>query len=1455
MTNKKSNYHRDSKNLRKSRSGVSEIIGNLLILAITVSMFSGVLFFVNNMSTPQDQTLSDFSAQTSVSGSNFYMNITHKGGQTLTNSATNIYLFKDGVPSTLYINTSNPGIGNDWNIGEVWSYVATPFSSSTTISLMIVDKTTNNIVWQATLAGNKTDQDTAPIIGARGITPTPVYNDDKVTLFATVTDLDKNLADVWVDASAIGLSSKMTLTDTNNDGIFTSPASYTASYSQWNGKTIFFNANDTLGKNATSQFLIVVSKSPSGSGGSGGNALYDNYSQYLTNGTYPPDASGGEAGEMGGQAGTTFYYIERASDGTITRTFSAGEKVLVILYSDKLRNLALLNNFTVTSITTGKIVSTSTAAFQYNGIYGDFYCYTYNFTAPLSGGTYPIKINLEDNIGTIVNIQDSIVVRGSTFTPSITTYAWDSTAKKLVKCQNFTTSDTVYVEIGTKDVDGTMTGVFLNDLTVSDYSGEYILRATPDMPGLNPSGSATPSYTAPMSSVYKTSSSVTSATQWVSDGTTSGATYIFYFKVVDANSGWWLPMRNSYTMTVSQFSDTGNSGGTAETYYTLSYQFNVTAPRSMTDIIASIGSGAYTWSSSGASWTNSELAWYENGQISGQWQKVQIATTAKTYSGPIGMVHADFSGDGRSDLAVAFQSQTVAVAWYRSQSVDGTSWSTPYVISLPIDGTPGAIYDDATDDKGLANADSSVYATYDNTFERVRDGQTLYSSYDIIAGIAAGDFGNGRTDLVVSVLHVVVYNTATSTSQEKDPTHNTAMYFNRGIYVLWNNGGATDWTKTPLYATRNYDTDAFALQGVTAATDANGDNNPAAMSIATGDFNKDGADDIVAVYEDGTTSVWLSQWNNVAGNSSIADPFDASFNTSASFIPNVSTSVPGSNPWGTAGNNPTGRIALVKVADLDNNGYPDIIRTSTATGSTGNIYTILTSSNSAVSPDIQYPVSFAPGLTLNAAVSGTNASLASGGWQNLTEVYKYVTSSTALAPSSAIAGVDTAGSTAAALLSIDTTYVTMAKGKILAVKMAASPSSYSSSTLLSATLTMDLTIPAKTGGSGVNYDGINPIYVSIDGGTTWINTGKTPAYVSPVVKQEFVYDLKLAGVTSYSTSNSICVKYTNGENLGTVSIQFDYIGIALQYSAPSSRQLNWIWEIPNTATDKSYMMHYLTMEANTTSLGGTFSVSYSLDGVTYIPMFQVTGTGLQNYYYSFPNSVLMTNNMYFIKVTASDTLASTNKTLCVRLLDITSYPLSVKWQNGQTATTTLGSSYWISCMAVGDVGSNAGGSSTSGHKTDGYADIVVGTTDISSSDTSHALYVITFNGLAFSTAQSIPMVSAGTAVGSNHYVTTAVIIGDFDGDGYPDIATSIGYAPGYTAGSVPTLWVYTNNNPTTTSSWQFSESAVNVLSTGSIISILPGNVNLIIQSAFPIFGLLGIVGAEAVIERYQRRRK
>ncbi|MCU0862083.1 MAG: type IV pilin, partial [Methanomassiliicoccales archaeon] len=100
------NYNRK---LRKSRKGVSDIIGNILILGITVTLFSSIMMFVVSMPAPNEGAYADFTPSVRyIEGSPYdiiQINMTHKGGQELQDTTTNIYLDVNGTRYTLHMSS------------------------------------------------------------------------------------------------------------------------------------------------------------------------------------------------------------------------------------------------------------------------------------------------------------------------------------------------------------------------------------------------------------------------------------------------------------------------------------------------------------------------------------------------------------------------------------------------------------------------------------------------------------------------------------------------------------------------------------------------------------------------------------------------------------------------------------------------------------------------------------------------------------------------------------------------------------------------------------------------------------------------------------------------------------------------------------------------------------------------------------------------------------------------------------------------------------------------------------------------------------------------------------------------------------------------------------------------------------------------------------------------------
>ena len=1408
---------------RWNKHGVSEIIGNILILGITVTLFSSIMWFVTAMPAPQEHAYADMtstinSGYSPITGGWADITVTHKGGQELKNEATGIYIWINDTTLLRYkINSSSPSIGNSWTAGEVWKVRLTSAvfpvgkdPSKAKVSLMVSDTVKNSEVYTVTLSGGDSNTNPSPpIIGARGTTPSPTYVGDSFYYYASVMDPnnDLNKNSVYLDASSINPSwISLKMTDSNNDGVFTVASPLTADAS-WNGKIVIVNATDVGGRAAIGRITVSILYK-NGGGGNQYIGPFINYSSYFVNGTYPPDSTGGESGGSGGVAGTTFYYIRHLPDMVITRNFAVGDQVMIEVYSDSLANLALENDFFLYHPLTGNPLTppTSTDAFKYGGIYGTFHRYIFNFTVPSVGLIYPIQMKLKDNTGTVTNIVDQINVGGANY-PALVTYKLNPVSGNYIACKDFNHTDRVYIKMVTKDVDPALTTVTVGTMEISDYTGRYIIKATPPTPSAYP---AAPNYVAPMSSVYKTGP--VSSTRLADNNQASTTKYTVYLDLKDAYQGWWLPRTNAYTMRLSLISDTGPTTG--EIYYSQTLQINITAPLTTTDIVASIGSGSYTWSSTGASWTNNKIAWFSNAEGNGQWKKTTIADP--TYAGPLAMILSDINNDGYNDLVVGYQDPSVSIAVYYNQKADGSTWSeTPTLICPAFDAyRPGQSADAAgSSDRALPNEDVSVYSGQQDHFVTSNGGNSYVCQNELVLSMAAGDFdSDGDQDIVASFTHVVTYSNANSQGSASWD-NSRPMFFNRGIYVFWNEGS---WIKQQLYGTNTY---------------TNADTNPACSSVATADFNQDGYPDIVGVYEDGSTRVWLNRFMESTG-----DKRAGAFGTAASLV-TLAPTVAGTNPWRwdiLSQNNWPDNYAMAKVVadQIGYGNYPDIVRTSTASNTVSVFYTTPTSA----SQNLYNPFN-QNGL---ATVQGTMGNLASNDskWENLTEAYLNYPLDTEIPIAKGIS--DDTGQALASLASSDGSTYQINPTKTMYLTAFGTNASYAGKIVASAWLTAKYSADS-------NYDGTNSIKISTNEGATTTTTNITPH--SNDLNKVVWYNLLANGVNTYSMLSSLDVSFLSNAVVGHGSVRVDYL--YLQVAFVQTRAVDWTWQLNNTITSP---LHELTVVGKLSTASETFQLMYSPDNTNWFNLTQINSANQKTWVFELDHT---TNSVYFLRVVdlnrgpaEQPTGDMQNNTICFNWIQLRNFMPQVTWLTSDKVDIApisgLGSGTSeerVTAIAVGDLGKITGD-----HKADGWPDIVVGTSKVGGGDETHSIYILAQTGEKSFT--SVPLTThnlAVTVTDNSLYDIANINLGDLNGDGNLDIVFTVGFSPGQsTSTPAATLWMI--ENEPLPGAWQFTDQPVNVLGANqAAINAITGNIDLTIF--MPFLGVLGVLVAEAITRK------
>lgn len=257
---------------RRSSRGVSDVVATILLLALTVTLFASVFFFINTFPHPPPQPANQFSAALQYSGTTIVgVSVLHLAGPTIAGISTTqtaIYLQSAahpgafGAPFSLAAGLNGSSV---WALGQTWKLNLTAYlligADNITISII----TQSQLLFRITLPG--ANPNTPPIFSQAGISPATPGPSQPITVFVGVTDNNLNPNSVFVNISEIpGVAGsglfQMGLLPSSGLWIYTIAAGSTSVGTFY----VFVNATDLSG--LQNSIAIPVTISNTGGGGS-----------------------------------------------------------------------------------------------------------------------------------------------------------------------------------------------------------------------------------------------------------------------------------------------------------------------------------------------------------------------------------------------------------------------------------------------------------------------------------------------------------------------------------------------------------------------------------------------------------------------------------------------------------------------------------------------------------------------------------------------------------------------------------------------------------------------------------------------------------------------------------------------------------------------------------------------------------------------------------------------------------------------------------------------------------------------------------------------------------------------------------------------------------------------------------------------------------------------------------
>jgi FlaG/FlaF family flagellin (archaellin) len=412
----------------KEDEGVSEIIGNILILMITVILFTGIMAFVQQMPVPHQATKVDFSASVSFSptGSTANLTVTHAGGAVMQTTDTFILVSVDSVNKRF--NMSDPVLGlkgvTQWTTGQSWTATLNGTTYTSAITVTVVDNVKHEAIWTSQVTGGHggnppsilqryVDSDTTTA------TADPVKEHDDFSFFATITDSDNDLNTtngIWIDTSQITKYANAHWEPDHVNGNvyiwdFTGIIAKGINASDLDGAVIVIHAWDKANHQSMSTFVISVLVLP----------VENHWTNSTGNTEEPPSGDSNlpsyirwfydnQGFGIFAEAFNGSVALGKADTSAIVTSFAKDHWIFVRFASKIMTNTFVENRLILTDIRTGLAITPrfnesagATAAKPFYGMVGSggIYIYETQFnTSTLPPGAYDMQISIKNQPST-----------------------------------------------------------------------------------------------------------------------------------------------------------------------------------------------------------------------------------------------------------------------------------------------------------------------------------------------------------------------------------------------------------------------------------------------------------------------------------------------------------------------------------------------------------------------------------------------------------------------------------------------------------------------------------------------------------------------------------------------------------------------------------------------------------------------------------------------------------------------------------------------------------------------------------------------------------------------------------------------------------------------------------------------------------------------------------------------